>query len=81
MEQLPAELVGKELPEILFDYQKDILRATASTQLVATDNAGLNSAPATLTVKAANCGASIPSAGTITPTPLSPNAGQTATRA
>jgi phage FluMu gp28-like protein len=37
METLPAELTGKALPEILFGYQKDILLATASSQLVATD--------------------------------------------
>lgn len=37
MRELPAELTGRALPEILFSYQKDILLATASSQLVATD--------------------------------------------
>ncbi len=35
--EMPAELTGKGLPEILFGYQKEILQATASAQLVATD--------------------------------------------
>lgn len=50
-----------------------------AVQLVVTDNAALVSAPATLTVNAANCGAVQPTIAGLLATPNAPNAGQAVT--
>ncbi len=37
LSEFPAELAGKSLPDVLLPYQKELLGATASNQLVVTD--------------------------------------------
>src|SRR5262249_54441316 len=49
---------------------------TYAVQLGVTDSAGLASAPATLTLNIATCGALQPTIGSITASPTTPNAGQ-----